>query len=271
MRRIASALVLTSIVLITSSLCFAAEGGITISVEGVRVVSKGYTGQKDMRAFSWSEGTTVTLMVFAPEGGIVDFKKDDSKLESMTDDKGNNLLAAEKKSFMTTPGFGSWPKISDDNKAVFLEVQGPGVPQQGAAAIDLKGKIVLSIGKETKTIENKDAVLMIDTKIKTGVTEMEINSVGKPSWGDMALSITFKGKGDLSAIKEVKFYDEAGTEIESKKGSTSSWGFGGPKTFSVEYQIKKKVGKATIKVTYWSDLKSVEVPLNIKVGIGVGK
>ena len=265
MKRTASIL----IILVVAGFITCATGAeTTVTVEGMRTVSGGYTGQEDMRAFSWTEGTTIALLVYREDGGLVEFKKDDSVLEAFTDDKGADLTKTEKKSTWSTPaGFSAWPKISDDAKALMLEVIGPAAPKAGATTINLKGKIVVSVGKETSETENKDTALTIDSKVKAGDMELEISSVGKPSWGDAKLSINFKGKGDPSVIKEVQFFDEAGKEIESERSMTSSWGG----SFEWQYNLMDKVGKANVKVTTWTDLKNIEVPFDIKATVGVGK
>jgi hypothetical protein len=267
MKGFASILIIAVILGIMSSDSLAAEET-TITVEGIRIVSQGYTGQEDMRAFSWTEGTTLCLLVFREKGGIVDFRKDDSQLEVMTDDKGTDLTKTERKStWSASAGFGGFPKKSDDGKAILLEVTAPSVPAPDAAAVTLKGKIVLSVGKETKTTENKDTPITIDSKVKAGDMEFEISSVGKPSWGDAKLCVTFNGKGDSSVIKDIQFFDESGKEVEAERSMTSSWG----DSFQWQYNLSEKVNSANIKVITWTDLRNVAVPFEIKAGIGVGK
>ena len=267
MKGLASVLIIAVITIIVSSDCLAADET-TITVEGIRVVSKGYTGQEDMRAFSWTEGTTLSLLVFREGGGIVDFKKDDSELEVMTDDKGTDLTKTDRKSIWgVSAGFGGFPRRSDDGKAILLEAAGPAVPKADATTINLKGKIILSVGKETKTTENKDTPIAIDSRIKAGEMELEISAVGKPSWGDAKLCITLKGKGDSSVIKEIQFLDASGKEVEAERSMTSSWG----DSFEWQYSLNEKINSANVKVTTWTDLRNVEVPFDIKTGIGVGK
>ncbi len=267
MKVLVFALIIAVTLVVISPDCLA-DDETTITVEGVRIVSKGYTGQEDMRAFSWTEGTTLSLLVFREGGGIVDFKKDDTELEVMTDNKGTDLTKTDRKSIWgVSAGFGGFPKKSDDGKAILLEVTGPAVPKADATTINLKGKIVLSVGKETKTTENKDTAIAIDSKIKAGEMELEITAIGKPSWGDAKLCVTLKGKGDSSVIKDIRFFDGSGKEVEAERSTTSSWG----DSFEWQYNLMEKINSANIKVTTWTDLKNIEVPFEIKTGIGVGK
>jgi hypothetical protein len=268
MKRIALILVVASFVAIAAPLSYAAEEKPAVTVEGIRIVTKGYTGQEDLRSFMWTEGTTVSLMLFMPEGGIVEFKKDASKLESITDDKGTDLTKSEKKStFGTVAGFDAWSsKKSNDTKAMLFDVVCPGVPKAGAEEIEVKGKIVISVGSKTETAETKDVELKLDSKIKTGAADLEISNLGK-GWGDYVMSISIKGKGSIAVIKLISFFDENGKELESNRSGYSAWG----QEFTLDYQFKKKVDKATVKVEYFTDLKDVEIPLDIKTGIGIGK
>jgi hypothetical protein len=268
MKRIVFGIVIVLFAVITMPLSFASDEKPTVTVEGIRIVAKGYTGQDDFRSFLWTEGTTVSLMVFLPEGGIVEFKKDGSKLESVTDNKDTDLTKSVKKSaFGTVAGFDAWTsKKSNDTKAMLFDVVCPGVPKEGATEIAVKGKIVISLGSKTETVETKDVEIKLESKIKAGIAEMEISNLGK-GWGDYAMSISLKGKGSMSAIKAISFLDGNGKEIESNRGGYTAWG----EEFTLDYQLKKKVDKATVKVEYWTDLKDVEIPVNIKTGIGIGK
>ncbi len=252
--------------------CWAAEQEITVKVAGVRVAGKGYGEGYEMRPLNWAEGTTVSVLIVRAGGGIVAFDKDKSKITRMTDDKGTDLLAStEKKFFMGTPGFGSFPKTSKDTKAILIEVVGDTTPGADAKVIEIEGTVVLAVGTKTKTAENKDIDLSAKAKIEAGPVDLKISEVGKPQWGDEPLSVAFEIKGNPSAIKELKFFDGEGNEIKSYIGMPISPGFGEKKTVKQEYWLEKKVSKATIKVTYWVDLRDVEVALKIKTGVGLGK
>jgi hypothetical protein len=267
MKGIVFSLVFVLLAVMTAYLSYAAEEKPTVTVEGIRIVTKGYAGQEDLRAFSLLEGATITLMVFMPEGGIVDFKRDDSKLESVTDDKGTDLTKADKKNtWGSITGFDAWPKKSKDTKAILIDALTPAAPKEGASTIALKGKLIISVGTKTETTETKDVALGVGEKIKAGSLELEIERLGK-GWGDYEFSLALKGKGRMAIIKAVQFLDENGKEIESSPSGSASYG----EEFTIDYQLKKKVSKATVKVECWSDLKDVEVPLDIKTGIGIGK
>jgi len=71
----------------------------------------------------------------------------------------------------------------------------------------------------------------------------------------------------MGAVKEIKFLNDAGKEIELSSPGYSSY----DNNFTLDYQLKKKITKATVKVESWVDLRDVEMPFDIKTGIGIGK
>ena len=266
MKHLAGIFIITIIVSGASLSLVAVEDKPAISVEGLRVVTKGYEGQENFRSFMWNEGSTISLMLYMPDGGIVGFEPEKSKIEYVKDDKGNDLMKSEKKKGYVFSGFDSFPKKSDDSKAILIDILCPGVPQSGSSAIELKGTIAVSVGSKVETFETKDLAIEVGAKIKTGGEDLEVERIGK-GWGDYEYSFSLKGKGLTGSIKSIKLFDEDGKEIEMSSSGSSFYG----NNFNLSYQLKKKVTKATVKVEGWVDLKTVEVPFDIKTGVGIGK
>ena len=49
----------------------------------------------------------------------------------------------------------------------------------------------------------------------------------------------------------------------------SSSGLGGNTTHSTTYSLKKRIDKATVRITYFEKTESVTVPVDLAVGVGL--
>src|SRR5690242_5396967 len=96
---------LTLCLLIGIISCIAAEEpakaptpDVTVEAIGLRVVAPlpNSIKEENLRAFNWSPGTTVVLLINAPSGGLVQFDHKSSALTKFIDGKGSDLLAAPK-------------------------------------------------------------------------------------------------------------------------------------------------------------------------------
>ena len=72
-----------------------ASPAITVAAQGVRIAKPPPGGDDALRAFNYFPGTTVALIVTDPEGGLVVFDSDTSRLKSFVDDKGKDLAKPE--------------------------------------------------------------------------------------------------------------------------------------------------------------------------------
>ena len=109
-----------------------------VQVAGVRVVAPAPNGNDSLRAFhSGSPCVTVALLVTASEGKIVNVDTEASKLETFTDDKGANLLAAHAEHFFSRVDFSSMSSFSDKDDATskLVEVYALGPPTKGATQL----------------------------------------------------------------------------------------------------------------------------------------
>jgi len=115
---------------------------------------------------SFNGGTRINLLVRLPDKFIVTV---DGKLNSVTDDKGTDLLKTKIKKGIGSPvGFSPLVEINRDGKCFANEVRGPGVPVPGATRIHLKGQLVVKCGIDEKTAEAKNVVLDDKLNVKIG-------------------------------------------------------------------------------------------------------
>lgn len=248
-----------------------AEAPAIVDVVGVRVVAPVREGEGDeMRAFNWSPGTTVALVVRKASGGIIEVSADNSKLTLCKDDKGTDLLKAPAVSKFERSGFGAFPKVSADGKALMVEAAVQAMPARGATQLQLAGEIAMQVATQKKDFP-ASVTIKDGEKIVAGALTLTIGKTGAPDWGgeDFKFAVRLKATQALSSVASIKFFDEQGKEIESKLGSRSSFGFGSQMNVEQEYLFKAPVTKAKVVVSCWTDMQMVKVPVNLKAGIGL--
>lgn len=257
-----------SLVLLLSGAVF---GEVKVEVAGLRVVGKAYQeegSEDELRAFNWTEGTNIALLVSSDEKAIVSFDQDESKIVSFGDDKGTDFLKAKNR-FSSRPYSFGMADFSESKMTMMTEIESPGVPAKGAMTLAVKGELKVSVASKSSLKKSAKVALKKGEKIEVGDVTLTLGKVGKPDWGDDPLEVSLKGSVDLKNFREVIFYGEDGKEIESKRGSWSSMGMFGKKTYEVSYQLKKKTSQIVLGLEVWTDLEVVTVPLDLKVGAGL--
>ena len=244
----------------------------TVEVSGVRIVGEGYGKTRhgsELRAFNWSPGTAVAVLVKNPGGGLLELDRKASKLKKLADDKGTDLLKTSKSSAFGARGFGMGSRISKDGKACMAELVSSGIPAKGAKEIVASGTMVFRFATQKKTFTHKNVALKPGTKVKAGAIAFEITKAGKPRWGDAALEIPLKTNTDISGIAGITFLDAAGKGIPSQEAGGSTMKMGKLITVEKGFQFKKKVTVATIAIDYWMDMKTLKIPFDVKATIGL--
>jgi hypothetical protein len=242
--------------------------GAGIKACGLRIVAPPYQGEDELRAFNQFAGTSLALLLHRPAGGLIAFDEDASKLAVFADDKGQSLLT--KGTFMS-PGFSTWPKFSQDGKAALIEINGGAVPGDGAREVKAKGTMVFTAASEKKTFTQTGVQLKAGVMIEAGPIPFKITKTGKPDWGDEPLQITLEAKQDTDRVASVRFLDGGGNEIESSGAGSSSMRFGDSVTIETSYNLGKRVDAVTVEITYWMDMKAIEVPFDVTVTVSLSK
>ncbi|GJM23695.1 MAG: hypothetical protein DHS20C16_01100 [Phycisphaerae bacterium] len=240
----------------------------SVSPYGLRVVAKPVGGDNDMmRAFNSFEGTSIAMLVQQPAGGLISFDSDASKIESFTDDKGKDLLKSS--SDFGMPALPMSPDISDGGKEVIIEVNGGQTPTKGATSLKVKGKLVFKAATQKKSYTHKNLEIKADATIEAGPIPLTIGSAGKPEWGEEPLEIVLKAKKRLDEVASIKFLDADGKEIESNESGSMTMAFGEDVSVERSYALGKKVDKVTVEISYWTDMKALEIPVDLTVSLGL--
>lgn len=251
-----------------------AQSAGTVEARGIRVVGpgEGVEFQDSVRPFNWSEGISVALLVRHPEGGIIDIDREASTVTRFEDDKGTDLLKQpeqkkEKTMFSRQSPFSMMPQVKQDGTVALVELEGPSRPVKEATRVKAQGTILLVCAK-TKQRSTQELKLEVGSKVTVGPVPLEITKVGKPDWGDAALAVTFKAAQTLDAIAGISFSSQ-GTAIQTRDGGTTSMQAFNRITVEKTINFEKKVDAATIEIEAWQDMKRVEVPFDLTVGLGL--
>jgi hypothetical protein len=215
---------------------------------------------------------------------------EESKLAAFGDDRGTDLLAASK----ATPGIPGAPgargvpaplarkpginsvftHVVGEGKAAVIEVESPSLPAKGATALRLKGKLAVRFGGKM------DEQTLTDVELKKGKLNVKgldvaISAVGEQNYPSNAPGGSQKGAtvtlrlNDESADTFIgaTFTDANDTLIEQSQSGASTLGNAGIKT--VTYFLKAEgLKRVSITFSFWTELRTVMVPLNLDVGLG---
>ncbi|MGD0999180.1 MAG: hypothetical protein ABSA67_00660 [Candidatus Brocadiia bacterium] len=253
----------------------------TVEVRGICVTGAPYGIGTEKLASLFAKGTTLTLLVTVPQGGL--FAVDDEKthLVKFADDKGTDLRGSTVELIGET--FDT-PQISTDGTACLVELNGPGLPAKDATAIMASGCISLKCGSRKETARNENAALKPGTKVAANRITFEISEVSKPqfSYGfsqasgapsatppTEQLEVTLSTDQDCSSIASITFFDAAGKDLGARLVSSSWVRMAGMKSGAESFVLSKKVDTATISITYWADVKEVLVPFDVKATLGL--
>lgn len=209
------------------------------------------------KTYNTSEGISMVFHLKSDGASFIDADDDGSKLE----------ICGKK---ARPKFFNSDGDISEDGKMIKIEMSA-----DGAKAVDgkaqVKGSIAVVTGTETATSSTELIEWKKDTEVSfpegSNLPTFTVSKVGKPDWGDEEFAITLKCKQDLMDPVSVKFVEEDGTEHEAKSDGYSRMSFGNNVTLELGYKTEKKFSKAKLVIEYWKDAKTVEVPVDMEVGL----
>jgi len=250
-----------------------------VEVRGVRVVGEGYGGEMSLRPFNWTKGTTLSLLVIVPDGGLIGFDSDGSKLTALKDDKGTDLMKAPpapkaRGRFRAAARGGRlspFAHLSKDGKACVVEVRTGQVPAKGATRLTAMGTLAFRRATGKKAFRQEKVALKPGTKIAAGAIPLTISKVGAPRWkrSGMVWEIALKADQDTTPIAAVRFFGGDGKEIESASAGGSRMTMMGRTEVTRNYQLARKVDAVTVEVEYWTGLKTISVPFDVTCSLGL--
>ncbi|RPI58558.1 MAG: hypothetical protein EHM48_10030 [Planctomycetaceae bacterium] len=206
-------------------------------------------------------GTRVYFMLTNKDQFFVSVDDNAGKIESFQDDQGTDLRKGQMGS-----GFGPFPKLSEDGKSCMFEVACEKVPASGAASLSITGHAVVTVGLDAKTAEQADVELKKDTKLSIGGLQAVVDSAEIHKFSDTpSLEITLKNDKGFDAIKSIYIVGTDGKAIKGEYRGYSNIGA----TFSRSYSFKTNSAKGKLGVVYFEKLQKQEVPIDVKVTLGL--
>lgn len=241
-----------------------------ISVAGLAVVRENIEAASadPYRPFGLDKGTCLGLIFRLPGQRIVSFDQGESSVESMVDDMGTNLLALSHR--LQEPGFlGHGCGIVENGQRAHVEIFGGTPPATGAAMVQAKGKVVFFTGSLSGKIPaspvkaEKDAELRAGEMFKFQIARWEPGGIGGEG-----VNLTLRVEFNPAHLAGLKFSDGGGKVIESRAAGMAVEGTGEKRVFLLHYQLDSMPENLAMEIDYWSDLQRVEVPFDLRAGLG---
>jgi hypothetical protein len=255
-RRAAVAFTALAGLLAGAPLLLAAE----VKVGGLQIVGPGFGKDgSELTAFnSFNPGTSFYLVIDAGSPGqVVEVLEDDCTITSMSDDTGKNLLEGV--------DWGSFPDVSEDKRYGGIDLTTNGRPAAGATKIMVVGTFAYQTSEGSDLHKIKKFGLTQGTEISWKTGKATVGDVVESEWSE-GLEVNLEMTSALrDQIKEVRFYDASGAEIETS--GTGYMVMGNEATLS--YSLERKSTEVSMEIETWKGLKAVTVPFELTVGLGI--
>ncbi len=241
-----------------------AADAVEVSPAGLKIVAVAY-GKEYMKTApfqSFDTGTELALGITAKESRIIGLDEDKSKVTSFTDDKGTDLTGGKAE-------FGSFPKIAEDGTFGILEVKGSGIPAAGATKIMAKGTLAVTLGGKTATTRSEAVAVKKGTRFTLGDYKFEVSDTSESGDDEKPTSLTLQAKQNLDGVAAIRFFTEAGKEIEASNSGSSSSGFNNSVTIEKYFDLATKATSILIEIDAYTDLKVETIPFDLTTGLGM--
>ncbi len=241
-----------------------------VAIKGLRIVAEPYNADSSMRPFNWFDGTTLVLQITHPDGGLIVFDHDASRLDRFVDDRGTDLLAKQQDpgQAFSASGFEREADISGDGTTALLELSGPSLPTDGATTIQAEGTAVFHTATSQTTFAHDGLVVRPDEEFSVGPIAFILTESGKPAWGSDPLEVTIETKQDTAPIAAVRFFNTNGDRIAASRTGTMTWGVLGKTTTQFTYSLGQEAKTLAVEIDYWTDMVKTEVPFDVSASVG---
>lgn len=228
---------------------------IAIKPCGLRIVAMPRGGESQMRAFNWSAGTTMAVLIESQDRFFVDYDRSASEILAYVDDVGSDLKGEYREGKLHGSEI-SKVEYSTDRRAALLHFFGSGEPAANASSVRVTGKLKLWHAASKKTYRQQEVRLATGENLHIGSLMMTLGEVRQPAGGRSALSVELESDHWLSPIANLRFLDEDGTEIEARRTGYSHGRAGPTGNASWTYHLKRKATLVTIEIEEWQNTHS---------------
>jgi len=217
---------------------------------------------------SGRQRTSLKLLISLPGRNIIGTDTAACTLTTFTDEKGTDL--SKTRSSGSQPGWlgSSSAYISKDGHACIMWLRSDQVPARGSTKLTIKAKLGLKCGTDETTYTEKVA-LKVGTQIKFPPAPMKIRTIEETRWPGRKMTIRLNHTKRLDVVRKLTFLGPNGKEIKHIRLSTEYSGTGAKRTYLTSYGLAEKVDSVTLKITYYTKVASVAVPVDVSVGVGL--
>jgi hypothetical protein len=121
------------------------------------------------------------------------------------------------------------------------------------------------VAKDEKRVEVKDVSLTQGIDLKFGTLQARAGLQPRRS-----IAVTYQGSRPL---KSVTFLDGNGTEITQRQGplavALAAAGIRTENRFRAYFILEAQVDRCTVRVLYFDTVETIDVPLDLEVGLGL--
>lgn len=228
-----------------------------VRVAGLQVVGPG-AGRNgtELQAFRERPGTTVVLLLSAPEGkSIIELDDDGSAVSSWTDDEGTNLLESVR--------WDPFGQVTEDGSLGLIEVSSEARPAAGATTIKVVGEVALQVatGTDSETVPSLRAEVGQKVETKQGALEVVAVEI------DDSMTLTLQANTTIrDSIRDVRFFDGE-EEIEVSGRGSMSMG----NSVQLEYYLERAAERLRVELDWWIGLESIKMPFEVETGLGLAQ
>lgn len=267
-------------------LCFAAAGVLTAGVlrarsagppapggtpgaevVGLRVTKPLGEAKFSRMAVDRPTGTGLAVKVRRADRYLLGIDDAASSLGVFRDDKGTNLIVRGAPE--SPPDWIGYPvRVSDDGHECVFEIVSERTPAPGARSLHAEADVVLKFGRGEQTVMQRGLALKPGGRLTAGPVPMTIKSVQEDGWGDVRMIVTFTSLRSGEPIKHLAFLGPEGKAIDYQIVSQGRIGFAGLETYETSYGLHRKVARVTVRMTYFTSVGKLTVPVKLKAGVG---
>lgn len=208
------------------------------------------------------EGLSLNLTISVPERKIVLFDIKKSRFE-LKDDQGRAIPLATEFDRKTVA---ISTKSSPDKRFMTLTLGSHSPPQPGTKYIRVVGQVEIHCAARTETSAVVDLPERQGGQVKIGPLDIKLLEAKLIREGDRQFRLVRLELGRQGGlVGKMEFADAAGNLVENTPIGTMS--INGIE--SRDYRLDPQITRLRIRVTYYSEVEPVMVPIDVKVGPGL--
>jgi hypothetical protein len=193
-------------------------------------------------------------------GGMLELDSEASRLERFTDDRGTDL-ANEDSPFGP---FDTMARVSEDGRHLVFVVPSDALPAAGATGVSAAGVLAVRCGSQQEDVTSEPVALRAGAAFTVGGYRLTIRDVGPSQWGE-GHALTLESRTELAAIDGWALVLPDGSEVAASPSMSMS----GMGSWQQTLELDEPVERASLRITRWTDLRTVEVPFEVSAGFGL--